>query len=116
MDFGDVPAWVAAVVALGSMAVAVVAAVSASRQVAAARTQAAAALRQADEARRAREAAEAGVEQARRRDVKVKVEQLAKAILDEHTVLSPDLRTELDAYRQQQGRPVSLRPRPSEPR
>ncbi|ROP37424.1 hypothetical protein [Saccharothrix texasensis] len=66
MDFGDVPAWVAAVVALGSMAVAVVAAVFASRQVAAARTQAAAALQQADEARKAREAAEAGVEQARR--------------------------------------------------
>lgn len=63
---GDVPAWVAAVVALGSMAVAIVAAVFSSRQVAAAKTQAAAALQQADEAKRARKAAEAGVEQAQR--------------------------------------------------
>ncbi|MFT7835587.1 hypothetical protein Q5530_05500 [Saccharothrix sp. BKS2] len=66
MDFGDVPAWVAAVVALGSMVVAVVAAVFSSRQVTAAKTQAAAALQQADEAKKAREAAEAGVEQAQR--------------------------------------------------
>jgi hypothetical protein len=85
MDFGDVPAWVAAVVALGSMAVAVVAAVFASRQVEAARTQAASALQQADEARKAREAAEAGVEQARRSAAAA--EQQAEAAREQVAIL-----------------------------
>jgi uncharacterized protein YjbI with pentapeptide repeats len=36
------------------------------------------------------------------RNAKVTTEQLAKAFLDEHTVLSRKLRAELDAYLQQQ--------------